>query len=102
MVTLMTLNSITVIGKPMFLTCDAYAASSKCSRPSSGGSSDCETCCNILVESMFDCPTCRYFVLSSRRQGSSCFCTICFKEHRHRRYHQQEQNDQILPLSFGF
>ena len=99
-VILMALNSITVIGKPLLLACDTYATSSTCGRVPSEGSTDCDTCCNMLLERMFDCPPCRYFVLNSRRQGSSCFCTVCFKQHRHRRRHQFERNEHFLPSRF--
>lgn len=91
-----------VLGKPsMILSCDTYATSATCS-----GTSDtndhCDTCCNKLIERMFDCPPCRYFVLNALRQGSSCFCTVCFKQYRHRRrhYHQQQQKNMENPLEW--
>ncbi|CAF0905741.1 unnamed protein product [Rotaria sordida] len=96
----MVLNSVTVIGKPILLACDTYATSATCPRISSESNNDCETCCSMLLERMFDCPPCRYFVLNNRRQGSSCFCTVCFKQHRHRRRHQHERNEQIFPSRF--
>jgi len=102
-VTLMAINSITVIGKPILLSCDTYATSSTCSRTSSEGNNDCDTCCGMLLERMFDCPPCRYFVLNNRRQGSNCFCTVCFKQQRHRRrHHQQQQNEETLSSRFDF
>jgi hypothetical protein len=94
---------ITVIGKPFLLTCDTYATSSTCtSRTSSETSTDCDACCGVLLERMFDCPPCRYFVLNNRRQGSSCFCTVCFKQSRHRRRHEQAQNEQGSPPRFDY
>lgn len=99
-ITLIALNSINVNGKPILLACDTYATSSTCSQTSLEGNSNCDTCCNMLLERMFNCPPCRYFVLNNRRQGSSCFCTVCFKQHRHRRRHQQEQNEQMFPSRF--
>ncbi|UJR27487.1 hypothetical protein I4U23_008772 [Adineta vaga] len=94
-------NRINVIGKPVVLTCDSYATSATCSRSvsSSESSSDCDTCCNALMERMFDCPPCRYFLLHHRLQGSSCFCTVCFKQQRHRRRQQQQQINE--PESFS-
>ena len=89
-------NSITTMGKPMVLACDTYATPSTCARTATEDVPDCEACCGRLLERMFDCPPCRYFVLNNRRQGSSCFCTVCFKQLRHRRRHQElptnEQN----------
>jgi len=99
--TLLVLSSISVIGKPILLSCDTYATSSTCSRTSVESNTDCDTCCGRLLERMFDCPPCRYFVLNHRRQGSSCFCTVCFKQHRHRR-RQQQQNEQDLSSRFHF
>jgi hypothetical protein len=82
----------------MLLSCDTYATSSTCSRSSSSEvTMDCDACCNMLLERMYDCPPCRYFVLNSRRQGSSCFCTVCFKQYRHRRRHQQQRPEQDMP-----
>ncbi|CAF0869233.1 unnamed protein product [Adineta steineri] len=94
----MTLSCINVMGKPMLLTCDTYATSATCGSGTSSteGNSDCDTCCNSLLERMFDCPPCRYFVLNNRQQGASCFCTVCFKQLRHRRRHHQQQNEQDL------
>lgn len=85
------LNSVAGMGKPMILACDTYATPSTCARPSTDEVTDCETCCGRLLERMFDCPPCRYFVLNNRRQGSSCFCTVCFKQYRHRRRHNSKQ-----------
>ncbi|CAF0937423.1 unnamed protein product [Rotaria sp. Silwood1] len=98
----MALSFVTVIGKPVLLACDTYATSSTCSRIPSENNNDCDTCCSMLLERMFDCPPCRYFVLNNRRQGSSCFCTVCYKQHRHRRRHQYDQNEQMLPSRFDF
>ena len=90
---------ITTMGKPMLLSCDTYATASTCTRSSPFQlGTDCETCCNMLLERMFDCPPCRYFVLNGHQQGSSCFCTVCFKPHRHRRRHQQQQ---LEPIAFS-
>jgi hypothetical protein len=105
---LLVFSSIIVIAKPIILACDTYATTATCSRTSSEGGTDCDTCCARLLERMFDCPPCRYFVLNNRRQGSSCFCTVCFKQHRHRRRHQQPssspppQNEQDLSSRFNF
>lgn len=83
----------------VILSCDTYATSATC--PSATDSpNDCETCCNKLIERMFDCPPCRYFVLNSRRQGSSCFCTVCFKQYRHRRRHHQQHIESSFPSRF--
>ena len=90
-VILITLNSVNINGKPVVLTCDT---SSTCSKSSAESSTDCDTCCNMLLERMFDCPPCRYFVLNTRQYGSNCFCTVCFKQMRHRRRHQQQQQQQ--------
>jgi hypothetical protein len=79
-ITLIVLNSITVIGKPILLACDTYAAPSTCNKISSEGNNDCDACCGMLLERMFDCPPCRYFVLNGRRQGANCFCTVCFED----------------------
>lgn len=99
---IITLSCITVIGKPVFLACDTYATSMTCSRTSDAGNDDCDTCCKKLLERMFDCPPCRYFVLNHRLQGSSCFCTVCFKQHRHRRRQQQQPNEQDVSSRFDF
>ena len=95
-------NSFTVNGKPLLLACDTYATSSTCNKISSEGNNDCDTCCNMLLERMFDCPPCRYFVLNGRRQGSNCFCTVCFKQQRHRRRHHLSENQDTLPSRFDF
>ncbi|CAF3050901.1 unnamed protein product [Rotaria socialis] len=94
------LGSSTVVGKPILLACDTYATTSTCSRTPTEGNSECDTCCNMLLERMFNCPPCRYFVLNNRRQGSSCFCTICFKQNRHRRRHHLQENEQLPSSRF--
>lgn len=89
------LSLITVIGKPYFLTCDTYATSFEVN-------TDCDISCGNLLERMYNCPPCRYFVLNHLRQGSSCFCTVCFKQFRHRRRHYQPLNEQDLYPRFDF
>ncbi|CAM2727816.1 unnamed protein product [Rotaria socialis] len=84
--------------KSMVFFIDCYFHKSR--RTPTEGNSECDTCCNMLLERMFNCPPCRYFVLNNRRQGSSCFCTICFKQNRHRRRHHLQENEQLPSSRF--